>query len=250
MSPLILRETIGKVGVLTINRPENMNSLSLKAYEELTAGLDLLADDDSVQAVVITGTGGKAFCAGIDIKERASLTKEETMRRREKTIRPAYMRLSDHTKPTIAAVNGLALGGGAELAITCDLRVASENATFGQSEIKWGMIPSCGACQRLRVIAGMGVAKDLILTGRTIEAAEALALGIFNRVVPQASLMEEALNLAREITAHSPVAVRQAKRAIESGADLANALMNDFELSKECFYRGEGLDKAKNSQSA
>ena len=246
METAILRvELRDGIAVLTLHRPKQSNALNARLFLELTEALGRLRWEEDVRAVVITGAGEKAFCAGIDLKERAGKNQKEILAERETVIRPFYQALGSFPKPTIAAVNGAALGGGAELAVTCDLRLASPAARFGQTEIRWGMIPSCGACQRLRVIAGMGAAKELILTGRVIEAEEARALGIYNRVVAAESLLGEALGLAREIAANSPVAVRQAKRAIEAGADLSFALEFDFEASKECFLAGDAFEKPK-----
>ncbi|MCD6533731.1 MAG: enoyl-CoA hydratase/isomerase family protein [Deltaproteobacteria bacterium] len=143
-------------------------------------------------------------------------------------------------------MNGPAFGGGAELALTCDLRVASLEASFGQSEIKWGMIPSCGACQRLRLLTGVGVAKDIILTGRQLEADEAYRLGIYNRLVSLEKLEEETMNLAKKISGNPAVAVRQAKKALDAGANIRGSLDFDFEASNECFLVGDALSKSKN----
>ena len=159
------------------------------------------------------------------------------LRERETVIRPFYMALGDFPKPTIASLNGPALGGGAELALTCDLKVASSAAKFGQSEIKWRMIPSREACQRLRLITGMGVAKNIILTGRVLGAEEAYRLGIYNRMVPLEKLQEETMNLAKEIASNPSIAVKQAKKALDLGADISTTLDFDFEASKECFLQ-------------
>ena len=207
--------------------------------------MDRLQWDDEIRVVVITGSGEKAFCAGIDLKERAGKKKDEILRERETVIRPFFLALGNFPKPTIAAMNGIALGGGAELALTCDIRVASPAAGFGQTEIKWGMIPSCGACQRLRLITGMGVAKEIILTGRVLDAKEAYRLGIYNRLVSPEKLREETMNLAKEISENTPLAVKQAKKVLDSGADISAALDFDFEASKECFFAGDALIKPK-----
>lgn len=242
----ILRtELVETTAILTLNRPKQANALSSDLLAALSRELDRLKWEDRVRVLVITGAGDKAFCAGIDLKERGRKTQQEILVERERVVRPFYAALGNHPKPTIAALNGPALGGGAELAITCDLRVASSRALFGQTEIKWGMIPSCGACQRLRLIAGMGVAKDLVLTGRVLEADEAFSLGIYGRLVPAEAVLAEAIALARQIAENSPVAVRQAKKAIEAGADLSLALDFDFEASKECFLAGEAFEKPK-----
>ena len=242
---ILIKKIDGNVAVLTLNRPKQANALNRELFVRLKKELDALKWDDDIQVVVIAGSGEKAFCAGIDLKERAKKSKDEMLRERETVVRPFYVTLGDFPKPTIASLNGAALGGGAELALTCDLRVASFGARFAQSEIKWGMIPSCGACQRLRLIAGVGVAKEIILTGRTLEAEEAFRLGIYNRVVPVENLSEETMNLAKEISGNPSTAVKQAKKVIDLGSDISNALDFDFEASKECFFSGEALSKPK-----
>jgi methylglutaconyl-CoA hydratase len=242
---VLLKEMEEGVVILRLNRPEKANALNRALFEVLKDELERMMWEDDVRAVVITGAGEKAFCAGIDLKERAGKNEREMFIEREKVVRPFYLVLGNFPKPTIAALNGPAFGGGAELALTCDIRVASFGARFGQSEIKWGMIPSCGACQRLRLIAGMGVAKEIILTGRLLEAEECYRLGIYNRVVPGERLMDEAVGLGKEIAQHPAVAVKQAKRALEIGADISGALDFDFEASKECFFRGDALERSK-----
>lgn len=245
MQELLLKKIEGTVAMLTLNRPEQANALNRSLFLRLTQELEALRWDDAIQAVIITGQGDKAFSSGIDLKERAKKDPNEVLLEREKIIRPVYMALGDFPKPTIAALNGPAFGGGAELALTCDLRVASPRSRFAQSEIKWGMIPSCGACQRLRLIAGIGVAKDIILTGRILEADEAYRLGIYNRLISEDRLMEETLELARQITGNPLTAVKQAKKALEFGASIAAALDFDFEASKQCFSVGDALQKLK-----
>ena len=234
------------IAVLRLNRPDQANALNSDLFNLLTQELDELRWDADVRAVVITGEGEKAFCAGIDLKERAKKEKTEILLEREKIIRPFFLALGAFPKPTIAALNGVALGGGAELAITCDIRVACPRAKFGQTEIRWGMMPSCGACQRLRLIAGMGIAKELILTGRILEAEEAHRLGIYNRLVPGDDLMEQALQIAGQIAGNPPSAVKQAKKALDVGADISFALDFDFEASKECFFSEDALKGPKN----
>ena len=242
---MLIKEIDGNVAILKLNRPKQANALNRELFIKLKGELDALQWNDEIRVVVITGSGEKAFCAGIDLKERARKNKDEMLRERETVIRPFYIALGDFPKPTIASLNGPALGGGAELALTCDLRVASPAAKFSQSEIKWGMIPSCGACQRLRLITGMGVAKEIILTGRVLEAEQAYRLGIYNRLVPYEKLREETMNLAKEISGNPPIAVKQAKKALDLGADISAALDFDFEASKECFFSGDALGRAK-----
>ena len=242
---VLIKEIVGNTAILKLNRPKHANALNRELFIRLREELDTLQWDDEIRAVVIAGSGEKAFCAGIDLKERARKKRDEILRERETVIRPFYVALGNFPKPTIASLNGPALGGGAELALTCDLRVASPGARFGQSEIKWGMIPSCGACQRLRLITGMGVAKEVILTGRVFEAEEAFRLGIYNRMVPFDKLQEETMNLAKGISENPPIAVKQAKKVLDLGADISAALDFDFEASKQCFFAGDALARAK-----
>ncbi|MCP4683335.1 MAG: enoyl-CoA hydratase [Desulfobacterales bacterium] len=229
------------IAYISINRVKQSNSLSRAVFVALWKELDKMAFDDNVRVLVISAEGDKAFCAGIDLKERAAMPKEEIQPYREQVIKRFFNSLGNFPKPTIAAVNGVAFGGGAEVALACDIRVASSTARFSQSEIKWGMIPACGGCQRLRMIVGIGRAKELIFTGRVVEAEEAMQMGIFNRVVPPEDLKEEALKLASEIADNSPLAVMQAKKAIDVGADVSGAFDYEFEVSKACYFAGDAM---------
>ena len=242
---VLIKEVKGNIAILRLNRPQQANALNRELFVALKEGLDELRWNDEIRVVIIIGTGQKAFCAGIDLKERAQKQKDEVLREREMIIRPFYQTLGNFPKPTIASLNGPAYGGGAELAITCDLRVACHEAKFAQSEIKWGMIPSCGACQRLRAIAGLSVAKDIILTGRVVEAEEAYRLGIYNRLVSIEDLEGETLKLANQIAGYPPSATKQAKKAIEVGANMSWAMDFDFEASKECFLSGDAFSRPK-----
>ena len=238
---VLIKKVEDNVVFLTLNRPNQWNSLNRALFLDLRSELERMEFDESVSVVVISGQGNKAFCAGIDLKERAKMPKDEVFPYREAVIRPFFDALGRFPKPTIAAVNGMALGGGAEVALACDIRIASKEAKFAQAEIRWGMIPACGACQRLRMIVGIGKAKEIIYTGRTLEAREALEWGIYNRVVPAESLMDEARDLAIEIAKHSPVALRQAKKAIDGGAHISESLDLEFEVSKECYFSGKAM---------
>lgn len=229
------------IAFLTLNRPEQSNSLNRNILLALRHELETMEFDDSVRVVVLTGAGEKAFCAGIDLKERAAMPSDKILSFREEVIKPFFTTLAKFTKPTIAAVNGVAFGGGAEVALACDLRIASSNAKFAQAEIRWGMIPACGACQRLRMIVGMGRAKEIIFTGRVIDADECLALGIYNQVVQPENLMAAAEKLAADIAKNSPVAVKQAKKALDIGANMSESLEFEFEASKECYFTGEAM---------
>lgn len=231
------------IAFLTLNRPEQANSLNKALFLALRSEMEALEYEDDVRVIVITGAGKKAFCAGIDLKERAQMPKNEILSFRDQHIKPCFDSLRRSTKPLIAAVNGVALGGGAELALACDMRIASSKAKLAQSEIRWGMIPACGACQRLRMIIGIGRAKEIIFTGRAVEAKEALQWGIYNRVVPEKDLMEETKKLASQIAKNSPVAVKQAKKAIDMGAHISEALEFEFEASKACYFAGEAMSE-------
>ena len=237
----IITEVVDRVTLLKINRPDHANAINREVMLRLREEFDKAEWDESIAAVILTGVGERAFCAGLDLKERRSMSKKEAFIDREKSMIPFFRKLHNFSKPIIGAINGPAIGGGAELALVCDIRVAAPSARFGQGEIKWGMIPSMGGIQRLRLIVGMGRAKDLILTGKTIEASEAERYGIYNAIVEKGKLIEEALAVANMIAKNSPIAVKQAKRALDIGADTQMAMFLDFELSKECFYRGEAF---------
>jgi enoyl-CoA hydratase len=215
----LLLDHDGDIAIVTVNRPKVLNALDRETMGELRQVALDLRHDDGVKSVVVTGAGDKAFVAGADIAELARL---DPMSAR------AYVASGQHVlelfenlgKPVIAAVNGFALGGGCELAMACTLRMAADTARFGQPEVKLGLIPGYAGTQRLARLVGKGRALDLLLTGRTVDAAEALAMGLVNRVVPPASLMSEAKALARAITANGPVAVRLAIEAVNRGLDL------------------------------
>lgn len=241
----ILWERKGAVVWITLNRPGQRNALSVALAVELREAFEDLRWEDSVKVVVLTGSGEKAFCAGLDLKERSRMSPEEILVSREREVIPLFHRLGEFPKPIVGAINGVALGGGAELALVCDVRIASPQARFGQTEIRWGMIPSAGGCQRLRVLAGVGAAKELILTGRVIEAEAAHRLGIYNRIVPLEDLVAAATALAEEMAQHSLIALKQAKRALDFGTGVGPLQAFDLEASKECFYRGEALEGHK-----
>lgn len=214
----ILVESSGQVRIITLNRPENMNALNLPTLEALASIVAKLQSDGSARVVVITGSGEKAFCSGADLKERFGLTPDQ-VRRFITTIRDTFTAIEALPQPVIAAVNGLALGGGTELALASDLRVASELATLGLTEVKWAVIPAAGGTQRLPRLIGKGRAMEMILTGRRVGAAEALTIGLVNRVVPAGDLMAETIELAGRILEAGPIAVQQAKRAIHQGSE-------------------------------
>ncbi|MBW1943684.1 MAG: enoyl-CoA hydratase/isomerase family protein [Deltaproteobacteria bacterium] len=237
----ILVEQKKDMCIITLNRPKQMNALNLGLVRDLRQAFGAARWEEDIKVIILTGKGEKGFCAGLDLKERAQMNEEEILDSREQEIIPLFHYLGDFPKPIIGAINGVALGGGAELALVCDIRIAAPNAGFGQTEIRWGMNPSAGACQRLRVIAGIAVAKELIFTGRKITAEVAHNLGIYSRVVPFEELLPEALKLGEEIAEHSRHAHGQAKKVHDFGSGVSHLQAFDFEASKECFYRGQAM---------
>jgi len=205
--------------LLTFDRPEALNAVNAAVLDDLERAVDTLAGTDAVRVVVLTGAG-RAFVGGGDIAHMGALTPDEGERfvyRGQALLR----RLERLRQVSIAAINGWALGGGLEIALACDLRIAAETAELGVPEVSVGLIPGWGGTQRLVRLLGRGVAKDLVFTGRRVPAAEALALGLVNRVVPADGLLEACRAMAAAIVSNSPIAVRQAKKAIDEGADLS-----------------------------
>jgi enoyl-CoA hydratase/carnithine racemase len=217
MSPTVTLETMEGTAILRLNRPEVMNAFNVEMVGALSAQLDLLRFDASIRTVIITGTG-KAFCAGADLKERAGMTPEQ-VRNFIFRIRRLMDDVEQFTKPVIAAVNGVALGGGTELALAADIRLASENATLGLTETRLAIIPGAGGTQRLPRLVGRGMAKEMIFTGRRIDAREALRIGLVNHVHAPEALIDACLGLAAEIHGSGPIAVEQAKYAINRGLE-------------------------------
>jgi enoyl-CoA hydratase/carnithine racemase len=195
------------------------NSITAAMLGELESNLARVGTDRSIRCVVLTGEGEKAFCAGADLKERAAMSAED-VHRFHQGLRRAMRGIEQAPQPFVAALNGAALGGGLELALACDLRIASESAALGLPEVALGIIPGGGGTQRLARLVGVARAKDLVLTARRVDAAEALAMGLVARVVPASRLREEAAALAGQIARNAPVSLRQAKRAIDGGLHL------------------------------
>jgi enoyl-CoA hydratase len=242
----LLVEHHDRVAFITINRPEKRNALNIKTREEGAAALDALAADDSVRVVVFTGAGEKSFIAGADIAEFAG--RSAVAQRAVMLERSLFTAVDSFPKPVIAMINGYCLGGGNELALACDIRIASETASFGQPEINLGIIPGGGGTQRLTRLIGEGKAMELILTGEIIDAATALELGLVNIVVPPSDLRAKTMAMANRIAEKSPIALRMAKEAVKlaSRSNLDEGLRREIDLFALCFS-SEDKDEGVNA---
>ena len=223
------------IAVLTINRPKALNALNSQVLEELDKTLDAI-DTNKIRALIITGAGEKSFVAGADIGEMSSLSKKEGEAFGKKG-NDVFRKLETFAIPVIAAVNGFALGGGCEISMSCDIRICSDNAIFGQPEVGLGITPGFGGTQRLARLVGPGMAKQMIYTARNIKADEALRIGLVNAVYPQSELLNEAKKLAQTIARQAPIAVRNCKKAINDGlqVDMDKAIEIEERLFGDCF---------------
>ncbi|MCR4606068.1 MAG: enoyl-CoA hydratase/isomerase family protein [Eubacterium sp.] len=224
-----------KIAVITISREKALNALNSQVLEELDQTLDSI-DLDAIRCVILTGAGEKSFVAGADIGEMSTLTKAEGEAFGKKG-NDVFLKLSKLPIPTIAAVNGFALGGGCEISMACDIRICSDNALFGQPEVGLGITPGFGGTQRLARLVPMGMAKQLIFSARNIKAEEAYRIGLVNAVYPQAELMEQAKKMANGIAMQAPIAVRNCKKAINEGyqLDIDAAVALEEKLFGDCF---------------
>lgn len=207
------------IAYVTLNRPDVLNCFNYETLVQLGEVVDSLYSNHEARVVIFTGAGDKAFSAGADLKERKDLSESE-VRRNVRKIRDVFQAVANLPQPTIAAINGFAFGGGFELLLACDFRISVEQATMGLTEVSWGIIPGAGGTQRLTRLIGEMKAKELILTARKISAYEALHCGILTKVVSKNSLMVTSEKLANEILQNAPLAVRQAKLAIQLGAEV------------------------------
>lgn len=214
---LLVEEKDG-IAVLTLNRPKVMNSFNFALLHSLKEQVDALKFNTNVRVVVITGAGRKAFCAGADLKERTTFD-ELQVKEFIFTIRNLFTSIEYLNKPVIAAINGVALGGGTELALACDIRIAAMNASMGLTETRLAIIPGAGGTQRLPRLIGRGKAKELIFTGRRVDAREALQIGLVNQICDPESLLEECQKMAAMICETGPIAIEQAKYAINYGLE-------------------------------
>src|SRR5438876_744837 len=226
----ILVDRDERVGIVTLNRPKELNALNIELVSELADALEEYDRDDEIRCIVITGSGEKAFAAGADIKEMSDKSPIDMMLGGFET----WARIKRIHTPVIAAVGGYALGGGCELAMHCDMIVASENARFGQPEILLGVIPGAGGTQRLARTLGKFRTMEIVLTGEQVSAEEMHALGLVNRVVPKGEHLTEAIKLAKTVTAQAPVAVRLGKEAVNAAFE--TTLDQGLEIERKNFF--------------
>jgi enoyl-CoA hydratase len=238
-------EIEGEFAILTINRPKALNALNSEVLDELDKVLDSI-DTYKIRALILTGAGEKSFVAGADIAEMSTLTKEQG-KAFSKKGNDVFRKLETLEIPVIAAINGFALGGGCEIAMSCDIRICSENAIFGQPEVGLGITPGFGGTQRLARLVGPGMAKQMIFTGQNIKAEEALRIGLVNAVYPQNELLNEARKLALTIAKNGQNAVRNSKKAINDGLqlDIDKAIKIEEKLFGDCFQSDEQVDRMK-----
>lgn len=254
----VLLEKEGNLAIVTINRPKALNALNSETLADLDLVITDLENDSNIYCVILTGSGEKSFVAGADISEMKDLNEEQGT---EFGIlgNKVFRRLETLDKPVIAAISGFALGGGCELAMSCDIRIASEKAKFGQPEAGLGITPGFGGTQRLPRIVGMGKAKELIYTCSIIKADEALRIGLVNKVVALENLMEEARAMASLIISNAPIAVKLCKDAIDRGmqVDIDSAILVEAEDFGKCFSTEDQVEgmtafverRAKNFQN-
>ena len=242
----VLLEKKGNIAVATINRPKALNALNSEVLEDLNELVELVNADEEIRALVLTGSGEKAFVAGADIGEMSTLTKAggEAFGKKGNNV---FRKLETMPIPTIAAVNGFALGGGCELSMSCDIRICSDNAVFGQPETGLGITPGFGGTQRLARLVGMGMAKQMVYSALNINAEEALRIGLVNAVYPQAELMENALKLANKIARNAPIAVRNCKKAMNEGISkpINEAVEVEEKLFGDCFETHDQVEGMK-----
>jgi enoyl-CoA hydratase len=245
---LLDRDSERGVAVLTINRSDKLNALNRALLEELDAAIDEIASDAGIRALIITGAGSKAFVAGADIAEIAAIEGQEAGRDFARFGQAIFVKIERLTIPVIMAINGYALGGGCELALCGDIRLASENAQFGQPEVNLGVIPGYGGTQRLARIVGRDRAKGLIFTGERVGAEDALRLGLVDMVVPATALMDEAINMALSLAGKAPRALALAKMAVNDGVNLS--LEEGLQLEAELFGQAIATDDRREGTAA
>jgi enoyl-CoA hydratase len=241
---LLLEKEAG-IAVLTINRPKVLNALNAETLQELDAAMDQLGNDDEVRVIILTGAGEKAFVAGADIAFMQTLKPLEA-KNFSRLGQKVFSKIENLPKPVIAAINGFALGGGCELSMACDIRIASENAKLGQPEVNLGLIAGFGGTQRLTRLVNPGLAKEILFTADMYDAEAAHRIGLVNHVVPAGELMNFCKNMAKRIAARGPVAVQLSKQAVNDGLemDLEKAFIHEADLFGLVFAtedRNEGI---------
>lgn len=232
----VILEKEEHLAIVTINRPKALNALNSETLKDLDTVIADLENDSNIYAVILTGAGEKSFVAGADISEMKDLNENEG-NEFGSLGNKVFLRLENLNKPVIAAIQGFALGGGCEISMACDIRIASDKAVFGQPEVGLGITPGFGGTQRLARIVGLGKAKEMIYTARNIKADEAYRIGLVNKVVPLESLMDEAKAMASKIIANAPIAVRMSKDAINRGMQVSidKAVEIEAENFGKCF---------------
>ena len=239
------KEIEDQISIITINRPKALNALNSKVLEELDQTLESI-DTNKIRTVIITGSGERSFVAGADITEMSTLTKKEgeTFSKKGNDV---FRKIETFEIPVIAAVNGFALGGGCELAMSCDIRICSDNAIFGQPEVGLGITPGFGGTQRLARLIGIGMAKQMIYTGQNIKAEEAKRIGLVNEVYSKEELLNEAIKLAKNIARNSANAVKSSKKAINEGMqlDIDSAIKLEEEIFGDCFGTEDQIELMK-----
>lgn len=231
----------GPIAWVAIQNPARQNALSRQVVEDLYDVACDLSLDHECRAVVLHGGESKAFCTGADLKERQSLTEPQVVQTVHllREMVTAYSRLP---VPVIGAIHGAAFGGGMELALACDIRLAADDAQMGMTEVGWGIMPGAGGCIRLPRLVGPALAKELIFCARRLSASEALALGLVNRVVPRTELLATAVGMAEQIARHAPLAVRAAKRAIDGGLELEMGLAREWQEYQSIIHTEDRLE--------
>lgn len=244
-SSLLVRRDSGVV-TATLNRPEKLNALGKDLFDEIKSLVDVLETDRTARVLILTGSGDKAFCVGADLKERQQMTEKDVLSRLN-FVRSLYLRLERLPFPVIAAINGIALGGGLELALACDLRVAAENAVLGFPEVELGIIPGNGGTQRLPRIVGKSKALELVLLAKRLSAQEALDYGLVHAAVPAGQALAQAKTWASKCLESGPVALRQAKAAIRLGMErtLEEGLHWEIDSYKPCLYSKDRIEGLK-----
>lgn len=242
---VILRRE-GPVVIVTLNRPDKMNALNKEILEEFKKLIDVLETDRTARVIVLTASGDKAFCVGADLKERQGMNEKDVLLRLE-MVRALYLRWERLPIPSIAALNGVALGGGLELALVCDLRIAADHVQVGLPETELAIIPGNGGTQRLTRTIGMSRAMEMVLLAKRLSASEAQQWGIVNKVTPSAHLMKEAMAWAQKLSEAGPIAIQQAKRAIQRGREKnwEEALQWEVECYRPCLYSKDRLEGLK-----